>query len=74
MRYNKNFKGKWDAIAVIEEMSFFDKSYEMGRPAQQIEPSFEHWGFHYFFDDMFFIDTRNLVLENPPDQKTTISQ
>jgi hypothetical protein len=34
MRYKKNFKGKWDVIAVIEEMSFFDKSFEQGRPAQ----------------------------------------
>ena len=33
MRYNKKFKGKWDVIAIIEEMSFFDNSYEMGRPA-----------------------------------------
>ncbi len=40
---------KWDAIAVIEELAYFDKRLEMGHDPQAINTE-AFWGPNYFID------------------------
>jgi hypothetical protein len=39
----------WDAIAVIEELAYFDKRLEMGYDPQAINTE-AFWGLNYFID------------------------
>jgi hypothetical protein len=45
-----NLKSRWDAIAVVEEMSLIDKTFEKGRKARLVPHTEMFWGPHYFYD------------------------
>ena len=48
---SKNSPARWDAFAIIEEMSFADKSLEKGVDAQLPSHNQDLWGSSYFIDE-----------------------
>lgn len=48
--YKQDGKPKWDSIAVIEELYWFDKTASEGKEAHLLSMD-RYWGSNFFFDD-----------------------